>query len=49
MAAEDIAMRDAVLRDRVLQGTGNVFLADDVGEFLRPVFARQDLIAHANP
>jgi hypothetical protein len=31
-----------------LQGAGDVFLADDVGEFLRPVFARQDLVAHRN-
>ena len=48
MAAEDIAVRDALLRDRILQGAGDMFLADDVGEFLRPVFARQDLVAHRN-
>ena len=48
MAAEDVAMGDALLRDGILQGAGDVFLADDVGEFLRPVFARQDLIAHRN-
>ncbi len=49
MAAEDIAVRDALLRDGILQGAGDVFLTDDVGEFLRPVFARQDLVAHRNP
>jgi len=48
MAAEDIAVRDALLRDRILQGAGDMLLADDVGEFLRPVFARQDLVAHRN-
>jgi len=49
MAAEDITVRNAFLRDRILQGAGDVFLADDIGEFLWPVFARQDLIAHRNP
>jgi hypothetical protein len=39
-------VRNAFLRDGILQGAGNVFLADYVGEFLRPVFTRQDLIAH---
>ena len=48
MAAEDIAVRNALLRDRILQGAGNVFLADNVGEILWPVFARQDLVAHRN-
>src|ERR1019366_9197758 len=49
MAAENITVRDAFLRDRILQGAGDVFLADDVGEFLRPVFAREDLVAHRRP
>ena len=47
MSAEDVAVRDALLRDGILQGAGDVFLADDVGKFLRPVFAGQDLVAHA--
>ena len=47
MSAEDVAVRDALLRDGILQRAGDVFLADHVGEFLRPVFARQDLVAHA--
>ena len=32
-------MRDAVLRQRILQGAGNVLLPDHVGEALRTVFA----------
>ena len=49
MTAEDIAVRDALLRDGILQGAGDVLLANNVGEFLRPVFARQNLVAHARP
>ncbi len=39
MAGEDVAMGDAVLRERVHQGHGDVVLAGDVGEPLRAVFA----------
>jgi len=46
VAAEDVAVGDAALFDGVLQGAGDVFLADHVGEFLGTIFARQDLIAH---
>src|SRR5271166_1192649 len=46
MAAEDIAVRNPLLLDGVLQGTSDVLLPDDVGEFLWPVFARENLITH---
>ena len=46
MTAEDVTVRDPLLLDRVLQGAGDVFLADDVGEFLRPIFARENLVTH---
>ena len=39
MSAEDVAVGDALLLDGVLQGAGDVVLADDVGELLGPVFA----------
>jgi ribulose-5-phosphate 4-epimerase/fuculose-1-phosphate aldolase len=39
VAGEDVAVRDAVLGQRVHQGHGDVVLADDVGEALRAVFA----------
>ena len=46
MAAEDVAVRNALLLDGVLQRAGDVLLANDFGEFLRTVFAGQDLVAH---
>ena len=46
VAAEDIAVRDAFLRDGVLEGAGDVLLSDDLGEFLRTVFAGQDGVTH---
>ena len=46
MSAEDIAVRDAPLRDGVLQGTSDVLLPDHLGELLWPIFARQNLITH---
>ena len=46
MPAKNVAVSDAFLLNGVLQGAGNVFLPDDFGEFLRPVFARKNLIAH---
>jgi hypothetical protein len=46
--AEDIAMRNSLLRDGILQRTGDMLLADDIGEFLRPIFASKNLIAHRN-
>ena len=33
-------------RDGVGQGLGDMLLADDVGEALRAVFARYDLVRH---
>ena len=46
MAAENVAVGGASLLDGVLQGAGNVLLPDDLGEFLRTVFAGQNLVAH---
>ncbi len=46
MAAEDVSVRDAPLPNGVLQGAGDVLLPDDLGEFLWPVFAGKDLVAH---
>ncbi len=46
MAAEDVAVRGAALLDGVFQSAGDVLLPDDLGKFLRAIFARQDLIAH---
>jgi hypothetical protein len=39
VAAEDVAVRDAVLRERVEQRAGDVVLPDDVGEELGAVLA----------
>ena len=39
-------MRDAVLLDGVRERLGDVLLADDVGETLRPIFSGYDLIGH---
>jgi hypothetical protein len=39
VAGEDVAVRDAVLVERVHQGHGDVVLSDYVGEALRAVFA----------
>src|SRR5271166_1349850 len=46
MAAEDVAVGGASLLDGVLQGAGNVLLSDDLGEFLRTIFAGQDGVTH---
>ena len=45
-ADEEISMREPVLRDRVFEGARDVFLADDVVKNLRPVLARENLVAH---
>jgi hypothetical protein len=45
---ENVAMRDALLFDGVLERAGDVVLPNDVREFLWPVFAGKDLIAHGN-
>ena len=39
VARKDVAVGDAVLRERVHQGHGDVVLAGDIGEPLRAVFA----------
>src|SRR5580658_476383 len=46
MAAENVAVGGAALFDGILQGPGNVLLSDDLGEFLRTVFAGQDGVTH---
>ncbi len=46
MAAEDVAVGDAVLAEGVHQGAGDVVLSGDVGEALRTVFSGQNLITH---
>ena len=46
MAAENVAMGGASLLDSVLEGAGDVLLSDDLGKFLRTVFAGQDGVAH---
>jgi hypothetical protein len=40
-------VRNPFLVDRILERAGHVLLANDVRKFLGTVFARQDLIAHA--
>ena len=46
VSAEDVAVRDTLLLDGVLQGAGDVVLPDDFGELLWPVFAGKNLVAH---
>jgi hypothetical protein len=38
MAAEDVAVRDAVLGERVGQGHSDVILSNDIGETLGTIF-----------
>ena len=45
MAAEDVAVGDAVLGEGVGERAGDVVLAVDVSEALRTVFARQYRVA----
>ena len=46
VAAEDVAVGDAPLLERVQQGAGDVLLPDDVAEELGAVFAGENLIGH---
>ena len=46
MSAEDVPVRNALLLNGVLERPGDVLLADDVGKFLRAIFAGQDLVTH---
>jgi hypothetical protein len=46
MSAEDVAMRNPSLLDGVLQRPRDVVLPNDVGKFLWPVFARENLVTH---
>ena len=43
---EEVGVREAVLLDRVLERARDVRLPDKIVERLRPVFARENLIAH---
>src|SRR5206468_8741909 len=44
--AKDVAVRRPPLLNGILERAGNVLLPDYLGEFLRTVLTRQDLIAH---
>src|SRR5664280_3560257 len=46
VAAADVAVGDASLRNGILQRAGDVLLPDHLGELLWTVFARQNLITH---
>ena len=46
MPAENIAMRDSLLGNGVLQCTCDVLLPDDIGKTLRSVLSGEDLITH---
>src|SRR5438270_13234793 len=48
MPAEDVAMRDALLLNCVLERARHVLLPDNVGKTLRTVLSREDLVAHRN-
>ena len=45
-AGEDVAVRDAVLRECVEQRAGDVVLPDDVGEERGAVLAGENLVGH---
>ena len=46
MAAEDVAVRNAVLLQRVLQRACDVVLPGHIGEALRTILAGKDLVSH---
>ncbi len=46
VAAEDVAVGDAALGERVEQRAGDVLLPDHVAEELRAVFAGENLVGH---
>src|SRR5258708_4419158 len=48
MPAEDVTVGNTLLLDGILQGAGNVFLANHIAKALRTVLARQNLITHGN-
>ena len=47
MTDKAIRVGDAILGDSVGQSLGDMLLANDIGEPLRAVFARYDLVCHA--
>src|ERR1700758_3167055 len=46
VSAEDVAVGGASLLNGILKRAGDVFLADDLGKFLRTVFSGQDSVTH---
>ena len=44
LPGENVAMGDAITADRILESGPNVLLADQLGEILRSVLAREYLI-----
>ena len=46
MSAENVSVGGSALLDGILERAGNVLLTDNFREFLRTVFACQNLIAH---
>ena len=46
MSAENVAVRDPLLLDGVLERAGYVVLPDDFRELLRTVFSGKNLVAH---
>jgi hypothetical protein len=46
MAAEDIPMRDPILRQRIDQRHGHMVLPRNICETLWPIFSRKNLICH---
>ena len=45
-AGENVCVRHAIRLDGVRERLGDVLLADNVAEGLRPIFSRDDFIAH---
>jgi hypothetical protein len=46
MTTENVPMRDALLLNGIFESPRNVVLADDLGETLGTIFARQNLVGH---
>ncbi len=46
MSAEDVAMRDASLRERIHQRHSYMLLAGDIGEALGTILTSENLVCH---
>src|SRR5437868_9381969 len=46
MPTEDVAVRDSLLRNRILQRASHRILPDDIYKLLWPVFSGENLITH---